>query len=101
MKTVRLLALLLAAQPLAPAPPVDLKLPMKEKSIRFAIIGDSGTGQKDQYEVAAQMTKLHGVFPFDFVLMLGDNIYGSQTSADFKRKFELPYGPLLEAGVKF
>jgi hypothetical protein len=27
---------------------------------------------------------------FDFVLMLGDNIYGSKGKEDFERKFELP-----------
>lgn len=38
---------------------------------------------------------------FDFVLMLGDNIYGGKHQEDFKQKFELPYKPLLDAGVKF
>ena len=98
---MRRVLLLFTALSLAPAPAVDLKLPLKEKSVRFAVIGDSGTGGKAQYEVAEQMAKLHGQFPFDFVLMLGDNIYGGQTAADFERKFELPYRPLLDAGVKF
>ena len=40
-------------------------------------------------------------FPFEFVLMLGDNIYGPHTPADYASKFEEPYRPLLEAGVKF
>ena len=40
-------------------------------------------------------------FPFEMVLMLGDNIYGGQTPKDFVQKFELPYRPLLEAGVRF
>lgn len=38
---------------------------------------------------------------FDFVIMLGDNIYGSHSPQDFKKKFEDPYKPLLDAGVKF
>jgi hypothetical protein len=33
--------------------------------------------------------------------MLGDNIYGGQGAEDFKSKFEVPYKPLLDAGVKF
>ena len=33
--------------------------------------------------------------------MLGDNLYGSQRAADFVQKFERPYKPLLDAGVKF
>jgi len=98
---MRRVFLLFTALSLAPALAVDLKLPLKDKSVRFAVIGDSGTGGKAQYEVAEQMAQLHGQFPFDFVLMLGDNIYGGQKAADFERKFELPYRPLLDAGVKF
>jgi hypothetical protein len=33
--------------------------------------------------------------------MMGDNIYGGKSPADFKRKFEDPYQPLTDAGVKF
>ena len=33
--------------------------------------------------------------------MLGDNIYGGSTPADFDRKFAVPYKPLLDAGVLF
>jgi len=47
------------------------------------------------------MAHYHELFPFDFVLMLGDNIYGSQLPADYTKKFEEPYKPLLDAGVKF
>jgi 3',5'-cyclic AMP phosphodiesterase CpdA len=48
------------------------------------------------------MAKMHATFPFDLVIMLGDNMYGSQRRpADFARKFELPYAPLLSAGVRF
>jgi hypothetical protein len=41
------------------------------------------------------------VVKFDFVIMLGDNIYGGHSQNDFQRKFEVPYKPLLDAGVKF
>ncbi len=47
------------------------------------------------------MAKMHATFPFDLVIMLGDNMYGSQRPSDFVEKFEEPYGPLLSAGVKF
>ena len=79
----------------------DLQLPLKPKSVRFAVIGDGGTGDKAQFDVAAQMARFHEKFPFDFVLMLGDNIYGGKGDSGFKRKFEDPYRPLLDAGVKF
>jgi hypothetical protein len=76
-------------------------LPRQPDSVKFAAIGDNGTGDRPQYEVAAQMTKLHETFPFDLVIMLGDNMYGGQSPSDFVKKFEQPYAPLLKAGVKF
>ena len=79
----------------------DLTLPLKPKSVHFAVIGDSGTGEKGQYEVGEQMAKYREKFPYDFVLMLGDNIYGGESPADFKAKFEDPYKTLLDGGVKF
>ena len=62
-------------------------LPLKPKSVRFAAFGDNGTGGQEQYDVAQQMVRQRTKFPFDTVLMLGDNIYGSDTAADFRRKF--------------
>jgi hypothetical protein len=76
-------------------------LPLKPQSVRFGVIGDNGTGEKAQYEVAQQMEKFRSKVAFDFVVMLGDNIYGSDSTTDMKRKFEDPYKPLLDAGVKF
>jgi hypothetical protein len=78
-----------------------LQLPLKPNSVRFAMIGDTGTGERAQYEVAQQMVTFRQLFPFDFVLMLGDNIYGTKTPGDFRRKFEQPYQALREGGVKF
>lgn len=78
-----------------------IKLPLRPNSVRFAMIGDSGTGDAPQFEVAAQMVAFRRNFPFDFVVMLGDNIYGSKTPADFKKKFEDPYRVLTSSGVKF
>jgi phosphodiesterase/alkaline phosphatase D-like protein len=81
--------------------PLDLSLPLQRDSVRFAVIGDSGTGERAQYDVGAQMDRYHAVFPFEFVIMLGDNIYGNKGSAAFRTKFEDPYRSLLAAGVKF
>lgn len=78
-----------------------MKLPMKPNSVRFAIIGDSGTGERPQFEVARQMDSFRKDFPFTFVLMLGDNIYGAKTREGFKKKFEEPYQALQTGGVKF
>jgi len=64
-------------------------------------MGDTGTGDREQYEVAKQLAAVHGDFPFGFVIMLGDNIIGSDTPPDMRTKFETPYKPLLDAGVVF
>ena len=80
---------------------VECKFPLKSNSVRFAAIGDMGTGDPPQYEVAQRMVEARRSFPFDFVIMLGDNIYGGSKPRDFEKKFELPYKPLLDAGVKF
>ncbi len=47
------------------------------------------------------MAKYWSVFPFQFVIMMGDNMYGGQKPKDFEKKFELPYKPLLDGGVQF
>jgi hypothetical protein len=79
----------------------DLKLPNKKDSLRFAIIGDTGTGSKQQYQTAEQLSRFRSVFPFEFVLMLGDNLYGGERPKDFTSKFERPYEAMLKEGVKF
>ena len=78
-----------------------LLLPNKEGSIKFLVIGDSGTGGSDQQRVASRIAEVRKIFPFEFAIMLGDNMYGGEGPSDFRRKFEEPYKPLLDAGVKF
>jgi 3',5'-cyclic AMP phosphodiesterase CpdA len=101
---VSLLASATATQPASqgtPASALIAGLPNRADSVKFAVMGDMGTGDKPQYEVADRMAAAHTAFKFDTVIMLGDNLYGSQTPADFVQKFERPYKPLLDAGVKF
>ena len=84
-----------------PPAAVDLRLPNKKGTVKFGVIGDNGTGEKEQYEIGAEMAQWQTAFPFDFVIMLGDNMYGSQNPRDFVRKFEEPYEELLARDVKF
>ena len=76
-------------------------LPNKDGSLKFGVLGDFGTGEREQYQLADQMAKLRGRFPYELVVTVGDNLYGSERPQDFIKKFELPYKPLLDAGVKF
>jgi len=90
------------AQTRTPAPAqVTLALPLKANSVRFAVIGDAGTGDRSQNEVATEIVRYYQRFPFTFALLLGDNIYGSERPQDFVKKFERPYKPLLDGGVEF
>jgi 3',5'-cyclic AMP phosphodiesterase CpdA len=79
----------------------DLTLPNRLGSVKFAVIGDNGTGDEPEYDVGRQMAEVHRRFLFDQVIMLGDNLYGSQRPQDFVTKFEEPFRPLLESGVRF
>jgi hypothetical protein len=76
-------------------------LPNAESSLKFVVLGDFGTGGRSQYDLAATMARFHDKFKFDTVITVGDNIYGSQRPEDYAKKFETPYKPLLDAGVKF
>jgi hypothetical protein len=91
-------AVQVAAPPPAAAP---VTLPNRPDALKFLVFGDFGTGSRAQYELADQMAALYMRFPFQMVALVGDNLYGSQGPADFRRKFEVPYKPLLDAGVKF
>jgi hypothetical protein len=84
------LAIALLAVPVTAEPP-----------LRFGVIGDSGSGDPAQYRVGEQLAHAHKYYPLDFVLMVGDNIYGRDSPEDYKQKFEKPYQALLEAGVPF
>jgi len=81
--------------------PDDPPLPETSGVLKFAVVGDSGRWSQEQRELARQLAAQHERFPFDFVLMLGDNNYGDGSPQSFKVRFEEPYQPLLEAGVKF
>src|SRR5262245_16585809 len=76
-------------------------LPARADSLKFAVIGDTGTGAGPEYDVGTRMNEARSTFPFEMVIMLGDNLYGRQTAQDFVTKFQRPYATLLTAGVIF
>jgi hypothetical protein len=73
-------------------------LPNKQGTVKFAVIGDMGTGDSMQLQTGVELSAMHDKFPFEFVLMVGDNVYGSQ---DYGKKFEIPYKALLDQKVPF
>ena len=76
-------------------------LALRAASLKFAVIGDSGQWSAAQRETAAQLASERDDFEFDFVLMLGDNNYGDGSPESYRQRFEEPFKPLLDAGVKF
>ena len=69
--------------------------------LNFAVMGDTGSGDEAQLAVARQMVRQRAKTPFDFVIMLGDNIYEKGEEKYIKPRFEEPYKDLLAAGVLF
>ena len=79
--------------------------PRQSQRLVFFVIGDWGTGSKQQYALAAQLEseRLRLRAQGDevrFVFSVGDNIYGpfrqtGKDDSDWIKKFFLPYGPTL------
>jgi len=68
---------------------------------RFAVIGDSGTGDWRQAAVAQQLSYWYGISPFQSVLMLGDNVYPAGNPALFQDRIAKPYEDLFQHHVRF
>ncbi len=74
--------------------------PVKDK-IRFAVIGDWGTGDHDGAGTARQMFAAHQRAPFDFIIAAGDNIYPNGSGRHFGKNFEQPFADLIKNRVNF
>lgn len=72
-----------------------------DAEVIFAIIGDTGTAEEGQFEIGKRLNECQEKFKYDFVIMLGDNIYDDFSPKGYKERFEEPYKALLEKGVKF
>jgi len=80
---------------------IPLTMPNKAGSLKFGVLGDFGTGEPEQYQMAAQMARVYQSFKLELMILVGDNLYGSERPQDFRLKFETPYKPLLDGGVVF
>jgi Calcineurin-like phosphoesterase len=75
-----------------------LPMPSLRGGLVFALIGDAGSGDDPQQAVAkAMLNYFLTADRFNFVLLLGDNLYDD----DYSGEFSTPYKPLLDRGVKF
>jgi predicted phosphodiesterase len=80
---------------------VSISLPRFEGSVKFLVMGDSGSGSRRQFELADKMVAARAQFPFEFAVMLGDNLYGRESPSAYVDRFERPYKGLLDEGVEF
>src|SRR5262245_55282721 len=74
--------------------------PVKDK-VRFAILGDWGTGDSDESGIAAEMVSAYQRTPYDFIIAAGDNIYPNGSPRHFRKNFEQPFSRLLDERLKF
>jgi hypothetical protein len=74
-------------------------LPGTERDVLFWVVGDSGTGGKDQALVFDGMRKALGDRKLDLYLHVGDMAYGSGTDPEFSNNFFAMYEPTLRNTV--
>jgi 3',5'-cyclic AMP phosphodiesterase CpdA len=73
-----------------------------QEPLVFGVIGDSGQVTRGLLDVARELRVYHrDRGKFDFVLMLGDNIYSDGIGRGIHKVFEAPFADLLTAGVQF
>lgn len=74
--------------------------PAKDR-LRFAVIGDWGTGDRDSVETARRMIACHQGSPLDFVIAAGDNVYPNGSGRYFSSHFEQPFANLINERINF
>lgn len=72
-----------------------------DDSIRFAVVGDTGSGGRNAMDVARQMAIAYTDRPFGTVLHAGDVSYYGSIADRWEQVFIAPFEPLLDAGVEF
>jgi acid phosphatase len=72
-----------------------------QNKVRFAVLGDWGTGGDDADGIAREMFHTHQRTPFDLVITAGDNIYPDGAGRRFLKNFERPFRDLLRDRVNF
>jgi hypothetical protein len=92
------------AEDFFPGTPPDLVLEPNawtttDRSITFAVLGDNGSGGRNQMDVARQMARTYQATPYGLVLLAGDISYYGSIDDRWNEVFVEPYRPLIDAGV--
>ncbi|MCP4968598.1 MAG: hypothetical protein GY926_25625 [bacterium] len=72
-----------------------------DDSVVFAAVGDTGTGGRNQMDVAQAMVDTYATAPYGFVAHVGDISYRGSILDRWEDVWVRPYQPLLDAGVRF
>lgn len=72
-----------------------------DETIAFAVLGDNGSGGRNQMDVARQMARTYRETPYGLVLLAGDISYYGSIDDRWEDVFVEPYRPLIEAGVQW
>jgi 3',5'-cyclic AMP phosphodiesterase CpdA len=97
---------LLAKEDLIPGTPPEIKLQphawtTTERRVRFAAIGDNGSGGRQAMAVAKRLAETYRELPFGLVALLGDISYYGNFEERYDEVFAKPLAPLIDAGVGF
>ncbi len=68
--------------------------------VRLTVAGDVGTGDDEEYETAAAMTRLLRDGPVDGLILLGDNVYPDGDPELLDDTVFVPFGSLLYSGTE-
>ena len=64
--------------------------------VRFAVVGDVGTGEADEISTATAVDELEGTDEYDALLMLGDNVYPDGDPRQVDRTVFEPFAGVLD-----
>jgi 3',5'-cyclic AMP phosphodiesterase CpdA len=97
---------LLDQEDLIPGTPPDVTLQPRAWTttpdrLRFAAIGDNGSGGRQAMAVATRLAETYQQAPFGLVAHLGDISYYGNLEERYVEVFERPMAPLIDAGVGF
>lgn len=97
---------LLNKEDLIPGTPPEIELQPQAwgtapDTLRFAAVGDNGSGGRHAMAVAEAMAKSYESGPFGLVALLGDICYYGNFADRYEDVFRRPMRPLLDAGVGF
>ena len=86
----------------APDDPLEAEAwTVTDDSLTFAVVGDTGTGGRNQMAVAQAMVDAYKTRPYPVVVHVGDISYYGSAADRWDEVVEEPYASLSAAGVEF